>query len=232
MHEAVFIISKDDKFATTATSLVRFNGITCRRYRIFSEFARQFHKGQVGCIINTLPFSADLNHDIFRALNDIDCSMPVIVVANQPSVAMAVRTLKAGAFDFIEASFIEDTLVSTVLAALRAARIQSDLDARRAEIAELYQTLTDREEQVLSRIFHGMSNKETAQSLGISSRTVEIYRSNIMSKMKSSSLAELVRKLYLWDNDIFSGAGPQGSDNGSGDFAPYANGAPRTRAVG
>jgi two-component system response regulator FixJ len=108
-------------------------------------------------------------------------------------VPLAVEAMKLGAFDFLEKPFDDEVLIERIRSALeeRAALAAADLQAK--EISERLARLTERERQVLDRLVAGQSNKVIGNDLDISPRTVEIYRANVMGKMKASSVSDLVR---------------------------------------
>lgn len=132
-----------------------------------------------------------------EALAEIGCDMPIIAVTGHGDVPLAVRTLKAGVTDFIQKPFDTDTLVDAVRSGLELAQARRANTDLRAMINQRRKTLTERERQVLGLLVDGLSNKEMSAELGISSRTVEIFRANVMSKMRAESLSELIRMALL-----------------------------------
>jgi two-component system response regulator FixJ len=112
-------------------------------------------------------------------------------------VPLAVEAMKEGALDFIEKPFDDDLFLAAVRAALKRQEQNAHQDAQAAEIEARAQSLSEREAQVLEGLVSGKANKIIAYDLGISPRTVEIYRANVMSKMQASSLSELVRMALL-----------------------------------
>jgi two-component system response regulator FixJ len=110
---------------------------------------------------------------------------------------MAVEALKNGALDLIEKPYTAETIVAAVRQAVTQLQSRNDRDERRTEVAERLAGLSTREREVLGGVVQGSSNKEIARDLGISPRTVEAYRANLMMKMGAESLSELVRMTLL-----------------------------------
>jgi two-component system response regulator FixJ len=123
--------------------------------------------------------------------------LPVIVMTGHGDVALAVEAMKIGAADFLEKPFDDDALLGSIRSAL--ARVDTDTrrDAEVAALQERVGTLSARERQVLEGLIAGYPNKTIAYDLGISPRTVEIYRANVMTKMQAASLSELVRMALI-----------------------------------
>ena len=119
--------------------------------------------------------------------------MPIIVITGHADVPLAVQAMKAGVADFIEKPFESDTILRSLRQCIEAVHASSATASRRAEIERRKATLTERESQVLAHLADGLSNKDIGQTLGISPRTVEIYRAKVMSKMRAESLSDLVR---------------------------------------
>jgi two-component system response regulator FixJ len=135
--------------------------------------------------------------DLLRQLRAMSIAVPVIVITGHADVPLAVEAMKGGAVDFIEKPFDDELLLSAVRTALR----QHEKDVlREAEIGEIQtrlNALSGRERQVLDGLVAGHPNKTIAFDLGISARTVEIYRANVMTKMQASSLSDLVRMALI-----------------------------------
>jgi two-component system response regulator FixJ len=131
--------------------------------------------------------------DLLRRLKELKSTLPVIVMTGHGDVPLAVEAMKAGAVDFIEKPFDDDVMLAAVRSALTRGEMVGKRDAERAEIEERLKRLSARERDVLQGLIGGQPNKIIAFNLGISPRTVEIYRANVMSKMQAPSLSDLVR---------------------------------------
>ena len=131
--------------------------------------------------------------DLLRRLRELKLGIPVIVITGHGDVPLAVEAMKIGALDFLEKPFDDEVLLASVRSALN----QLDQDQRRQgernEIERRLVALSNRERDVLEGLVSGHANKQIAYDLGISPRTIEIYRANLMTKMQAASLSDLVR---------------------------------------
>ena len=135
--------------------------------------------------------------ELQRRLRDLKARLPVIVMTGHGDVPLAVEAMKSGAVDFIEKPFEDETLLSAIRSALARQAQASDRDARATAIQQRIAKLSEREREVLDRLVAGKANKVIAFELGISPRTVEVYRANVMTKMQAESLSELVRMALI-----------------------------------
>ena len=135
--------------------------------------------------------------DLLRRLKERRIALPVIVITGHGDVPLAVEAMKFGASDFLEKPFDDEALLAAVNVALRDQGASAKRDADRAEIVDKLATLSNRERQVLEGLVAGHPNKTIAFDHGISPRTVEIYRANVMSKMQAASLSDLVRMALI-----------------------------------
>jgi len=118
---------------------------------------------------------------------------PTIIITGHGDVPMAVRAMKAGAVDFIEKPFNDEVLLDAIRRALIAEEERRMTRTQAAEIADRMGHLTPREYEVMLMVTDGKSNKEIANNLGVSAKTIEAHRARVMEKMQAGSLAELVR---------------------------------------
>ncbi|MDB5438196.1 MAG: fixJ, partial [Caulobacteraceae bacterium] len=152
---------------------------------------------QRGCIISDVRMPDMDGIALLAELRVLACPMPVIVITGHADVPLAVKAMKAGAQDFIEKPFESEALLNAVRRGLEVNHESDARETRRAGVARRLASLSERETQVVERLVEGASNKEIALALGISPRTVEIYRANVMSKMQAASLSELVRMMLV-----------------------------------
>ncbi len=122
-----------------------------------------------------------------------EIALPVIFVTGHGDVALAVRAMKAGSFDFIEKPYDENTLLQSVERAIAASHQRASADADRAAALKQLESLTTREREVLDLLVAGRANKVVAHELDISPRTVEVHRSRVMEKLHARNLSDLVR---------------------------------------
>ena len=165
-----------------------------------------------GCVVSDLRMPGMNGLELLEALRAADDPRPVILLTAHGDVELAVRALKRGAFDFVEKPFEEDRLLATVRAALEASEHSAAKMVERAEIMSRYETLSERQKEVMWLVVTGCANKEVAARLGISIRTVETYRAWVFEKMDVRTLPELVRQAValeeiLHDHPVEGAAG-------------------------
>jgi two-component system response regulator FixJ len=152
-----------------------------------------------GCIVTDVRMPGIDGLELLRRLRRQDVRVPVIVVTGHGDIPLAVEAMKIGAADFLEKPFDDEALLASVRAALSRNNKDAQHDAERCAIQQRLAALSNRERQVLEGLVAGLPNKTIAHDLGISPRTVEIYRANVMTKMEARSLSELVRMALIAD---------------------------------
>jgi two-component system, LuxR family, response regulator FixJ len=189
----VHIIDDDEALRESLAFLLRTAKLEVRSFESAKAFLDGLPDGSLGCVITDVRMPDMSGIDLLRRLKDLKVGVPVIVITGHGDVALAVEAMKVGAADFFEKPFNDDQLVASVRAALQQQLGQMNRDAERAAIEHRISTLSAREKDVLAGLIEGRANKQIAFDLGISPRTVEIYRANLMNKMQANSLSELVR---------------------------------------
>jgi two-component system response regulator FixJ len=189
----VHVIDDDEAVRESLTFLLRTAGLAVRTYENATAFLHDDPKAKSGCVVTDVRMPDISGLDLLRRLRELGVGLPVIVITGHGDVPLAVEAMKAGALDFLEKPFDDDALLTSVSAALRHQGADAKREADRAGIMEKLASLSNRERQVLEGLVAGHPNKTIAFDHGISPRTVEIYRANLMSKMQAGSLSELVR---------------------------------------
>jgi two-component system response regulator FixJ len=189
----VHVIDDDEAVRDSLTFLLRSAKIPVRAYESAVAFLDMLPAPSAGCIVTDVRMPDLSGIDLLRRLRERGIAMPVIVMTGHGDVPLAVEAMKIGAADFFEKPFDDEALLAAVRVALGAVESSARRDAERAQLNERVATLTNREHDVLQGLVVGKPNKIIAFDLGISPRTVEIYRANVMTKMNAGSLSELVR---------------------------------------
>lgn len=152
-----------------------------------------------GCVVTDVRMPGVDGIEFLRQLKARGHGVPVIVMTGHADVALAVQAMKEGAADFIEKPFDDQMLIDAIRSALDHRGQPVAAHPQSTEIRKSLGTLSERERQVLDGLVSGLPNKTIAYDLGISPRTVEIHRANVMSKMSAGSLSHLVRMALIAD---------------------------------
>ncbi len=147
------------------------------------------------CMILDLRMKGADGLEVLEACRACGLGMPIVVVTAFGNVSAATRALKSGAFDFLEKPVHEEQMLRVIEDALSQFDQVMARQAERQQLEERVASLTGRERQVFDAVLNGMHNREIAADLGLSVRTVEVYKSRVMEKLRVSRLAELI-KLY------------------------------------
>lgn len=189
----VHVIDDDLAVRQSLLFLLTSDGLLVRVYDSASAFLAKLAEASSGCILTDVRMPGIDGIELLRSLRAAECPLPVVVMTGHADVPLAVSAMKEGAVDFLEKPFDDEALLASVRAALVRRTDSSGQDAHVAELRRRIAGLSEREAQVLGGLVEGKPNKVIAHELGISPRTVEIYRANVMSKMQAGSLSELVR---------------------------------------
>ncbi len=189
----VAIIDDDDALRDALAVLVTAAGWRADGYPTAEAFLASLDGERAGCALIDVRLPGMDGMELFRRLAEVAPGFPVVILTGHGDVPMAVEALKAGAVDFIEKPFDPDRLLSSLRQALNRDAVIRESKSALEEFQGLVDKLTPRECEVMDFMVLGQSNKMIAAKLGISPRTVEIYRARVMDKMQVRSLAELVR---------------------------------------
>jgi two-component system, LuxR family, response regulator FixJ len=189
----VHVIDDDEASRQSLAFLLKAGKIDVQTHASASIFLDQLPNLSAGCIITDVRMPGLSGIDLLRRLRELKIVAPVIVMTGHGDVPLAVEAMKIGAADFFEKPFDDEALLASVRSALRQQEGDKKRDLARVEIDSKIAALSNRERDVLAGLVAGRANKQIAYDLGISPRTVEIYRANLMNKMQAGSLSELVR---------------------------------------
>ncbi|MBU1378472.1 MAG: response regulator [Alphaproteobacteria bacterium] len=189
----VYVIDDDEAVRESLTTLLETSGFSVIAHASAGAFLDDLDTATSGCVLTDVHMPQISGLELLRRLSDRLPRFPVIVLTGEADVPMAVEALKNGALDLIEKPYSGAAIVAAVRQALTQLEVRASRTSRRSETAERIAGLSAREREVLEGVLKGESNKEIARALGISPRTVEAYRANLMMKMGAESLSELVR---------------------------------------
>lgn len=189
----VHVIDDDEAVRDSLAMLLDAVGFSVTAYASATAFLDRLDRAPSGCVVTDVCMPEVSGLDLLRRLSDRLAQFPVIVLTGEADVPMAVEALKSGARDFIEKPYPPEAVIKAVARALERMQAETSREIQRAETARRIAALSARESEVLDGLLAGASNKEIARDLGISPRTVEAYRANLMMKMGADSLSELVR---------------------------------------
>jgi two-component system, LuxR family, response regulator FixJ len=192
----VHIVDDDDAVRQSLAFLLSSAGLPVRLYDSASAFLAGLSTPQNGCLITDIRMPGMSGIELLKRLREKSYLMPAIVITGHGDVPLAVEAMKAGAVDFIEKPFEQEAILNAVKRALQHG---NDDNGDGNIVAARLATLSERERQVLEGLVAGHPNKIIAHNLGISPRTVEVYRANLMAKMQAKSLSELIRMAIMAD---------------------------------
>ncbi|AMR77600.1 response regulator transcription factor [Cupriavidus taiwanensis] len=191
--ETVFIVDDDEAMRDSLTWLLEGNGYQVRSFTSAEQFLAAYDASQVSCLILDVRMPGMSGPELQERMLAEQIDIPIVFITGHGDVPMAVSTMKRGAIDFIEKPFDESELRALVERMLQKARTDHSTAREQRAAKDLLGKLTTREQQVLERIVAGRLNKQIADDLGISIKTVEAHRANIMEKLNVNTVADLLR---------------------------------------
>jgi two-component system response regulator FixJ len=189
----VHLVDDDEAIRRSVGFALRTSGFQVRAYESGIEFLKSVPHLENGCILLDIRMPGMDGLEVQAALRDKGITLPVIIMTGHGDVTLAVQAMKAGALDFIEKPFEKAVLLSALEHGIDRLKRSAANVERADEAAVRLQALTPRERDVLDGLAKGLPNKTIAYDLGISPRTVEIHRANLMSKLEVKSLSEALR---------------------------------------
>jgi len=192
--QTVHVIDDDEALRDSVRLFLANEGLEVKTYASAIDFLSGLGTSPGGCVVTDVRMPGMSGMELLAHLAERAAPLPVIVVTGHADVPLAVRAMKQGAVDLLEKPFRADDLVSAVRRALASGRGPHPDEAEAAREASARRAaLSARENEVLDRLILGQPNKIIAYEMGISPRTVEVHRANVMKKTQAGSLSELVR---------------------------------------
>lgn len=189
--DLVIIIDDQDRVRLVLETLLEGEGFAVRSFASAEEFLANMPKATRACLLVDVQMPTMNGLELQQELIRRNITTPLIFMSGQANVAMAVKAIKAGAFNVLEKPLDDDTLIGNIRRAMGSRDAQAGRDA--PATPSLLNALTDREMDVLKRLILGESNKVVAAQLMISPRTVEIHRAHIQTKLKATGLSDLIQ---------------------------------------
>jgi two-component system response regulator FixJ len=189
----VHLVDDDAAIRRSVGFMLKTSGHRVESYESGTELLKNSGQLEQGCILLDIRMPGMDGLEVQQALQDKGVSLPVIIMTGHGDVSLAVRAMKCGAVDFIEKPFEKDALLASLEEGYRRLDRKGATEDRMRDSSVRLQALTPRERDVLDGLAQGLPNKTIAYDLGISPRTVEIHRANLMTKLEVRSLSEALR---------------------------------------
>ncbi len=195
-ESVVHVIDDDEAMRQSLEFLLDTAGLSPLSYESAPQFLEALDSVPAGVVVTDIRMPEMTGLELVRRLKARGAPHPVIMITGHGDVPLAVEAMKAGVVDFLEKPFDDESLLSAIRAAQHMGAGESQ-DPERERIRTILDSLSPREQEVLGGVVDGKLNKVIAHELGISPRTVEVYRANVMSKTGARGLSELIRMVML-----------------------------------
>jgi two-component system, LuxR family, response regulator FixJ len=193
----VHIVDDDDSVRRSASFMLKHAGYRVESYVSGPDFLKEAKGRERGCVLLDVRMPGMDGLEVQQEMVRRGIDMPVVILTGHGDVAIAVKAMRAGAVNFIEKPYEKDVLLGAIEEAYLRLDRQHDRDMKAGEAKVRLAILTGRERDVLNGLVAGLPNKTIAHDLGISPRTVEIYRANMMEKLRARSLSEALRIAFI-----------------------------------
>ncbi|WP_219321189.1 response regulator transcription factor [Methylovirgula sp. HY1] len=189
----VLVVDDDDSLRYALSSLFRSVGLETQLFASAQELLQRKLPEVPSCLVLDIRMPGLSGLDFQAQLAQNDAKIPVVIMTGHGDISMSVRAMKAGAVDFLTKPFRDQDMLDAVARAIERDRLRRESSKGIADLRQLYETLTAREQDVMKLVADGLMNKQVAAQLGLSEITIKIHRGRLMKKMHARSLADLVR---------------------------------------
>ncbi|MET0371952.1 MAG: response regulator [Sphingobium sp.] len=192
-RKLVHIVDDEDAMRRSTGYALKTSGYAVETWSSGAAFLKEVKHAEQGCILLDIRMPEIDGLEVQRLLAERGVTMPIVIMTGHGDISIAVRAMKAGAVDFLEKPFEKAALLHAIETAFARISAAGDAAGRAADAEVILGALTPRERDVLEGLARGLPNKTIAYDLGISSRTVEVHRANLMTKLDVRSLSDALR---------------------------------------
>jgi FixJ family two-component response regulator len=189
----VYIVDDDRGLRQAIHDLVESVGLRAESFASGEDFLRAKRMNRPSCLVLDVRLPQMSGLDFQQRLTETGIQIPIIFITAHGDIPMSVRALKSGALEFLTKPFRDQDLLDAVHQALERDRVAREQQSEIRNLQERVRTLTAREQEVMNLVVSGMLNKQIASEIGTSEATVKVHRGNVMRKMKTGSVVDLVR---------------------------------------
>jgi len=191
--EVIFVVDDDASMRDAISRLLNAVGLTVQTFASARAFLNRRLPEVPGCLVLDVRLPGLSGLDLQYEMVERGIHIPVVFITGHGDIPMSVQAMKAGAVEFLTKPFRDQDLLDAVRSGIQLDRKEREERAELAELRDCVGQLTQREQEVMSLVVSGLLNKQIALQLGTSEKTIKIHRSQVMRKMRASSLADLVR---------------------------------------
>lgn len=192
-RKLIHIVDDEDSVRRSVGYMLKTSGYAVEAWDSGAAFLKNAASAQDGCVLLDIRMPEVDGLEVQRIMAERGVTLPIVIMTGHGDVSIAVQAMKAGAVDFIEKPFEKTILLNAIERAFDRIRSAQDVVTRAASADIIIGALTTREREVLEGLAQGLPNKTIAYDLGISSRTVEVHRANLMTKLHVHSLSDALR---------------------------------------
>lgn len=196
-YPIIHVVDDDEAIRASLELFLDLHGYCVRSYPSGDEFLQNLEFGHTGCILLDVHMPGISGLEVLKELRKRRCPLPVIIVTGQGDIEMAIGAMKSGAADFIEKPYSSESILETIKDSIRSMEASAQEQEKTATARAKVASLSRRENEVLRGLLSALPNKLIAYELGISIRTVEVYRAKVMDKLDARGLSDAVRIALL-----------------------------------